>query len=259
MAAALLLAVTGFVRAQESANPAYITFAEAVIPQGGTGEMEVYYTVDNSQLFKAVQINVSLPTGITIENVEMKLRPEGIAEGKYSSLSDDNTYDPASKFFATSNVKDGKNVVIGFQTGNVTFPATTGEKTLLCTLTLKAAESVATNTYEDAGYSSTTSYIELTSSDTKVMASQNQNLTIKVFQKGDVNADGDVDITDAVCIVYNDLGQTPNRFYPQVGDMNGDKGVDLSDAISIVYKSLGQQANSNAIFDEELEELLDPR
>ncbi len=264
MAAALLLAVTGFVRAQEATNPAYITFSEAVIPQGGTGEMEVYYTVDNSQLFKAFQINVSFSEeelkGITIEKVEMNSFPANITKGDYSNLSEDDTYDPASKFFATSKVKDGKNVVIGFQTGNMAFPATatTEEKTLLCTLTLKSAESVATNY---TGYSSSTDYIELTSSsdikqnDTKVMVSQNQNLTIKVFKKGDVNGDGKVGIADVVCII-NHLNKMANeRFYKSMANVNQDHLISIADVVSLIniLNNSSQQAPKYEEF------LLDPQ
>ena len=276
MAAALLLAVTGFVKAQEAANPAaYITFSEAVIPQGGTGEMEVYYTVDNSQLFKAFQINVSFSEeelkGITIEKVEMNSFPANITKGDYKNLSEDDTYDPASKFFATSKVKDGKNVVIGFQTGNMAFPATatTEEKTLLCTLTLKAAESVATNY---TGYSSSTDYIELTSSsdikqnDTKVMVSQNQNLTIKVFKKGDVNGDGEVDLADAVCVInhiHSNNGQNDDVFhndvfYESMANVNQDEeGIDLGDVVSII--NIIHNTGSSQHAPKAIELLLDPQ
>ena len=50
---------------------------------------------DENSKFKAFQINVPLPEGITIENVEMKLFPSAtITEGDFSILKTDNTYDP---------------------------------------------------------------------------------------------------------------------------------------------------------------------
>ena len=256
------MAVTGYVKAQEATAPAYITFSQAVLPQGGTGEMEVYYQTDDANKFKAFQIDVPLPKGITIiENVEMaQPLPKGIGKGTYSSLGKNN-YDATKKFFATANNKSDKSVVIGFQTGSETFPASS-EPTLLCTLTLKAAETVDIKTGEEWYETDPLkSYIELTDASTEKKLSANQTLKIKVLKLGDVNADGEVDITDAVCIVYNDLGETPPTFYPEVGDLTNNKEVDLSDAISIVYKSLGQtsQASGNADFDEEIEEQLDPR
>lgn len=281
MAAALLLAVTGFVKGQEAANPAaYITFSEAVIPQGGTGEMEVYYTVDTSQLFKAFQINVTLPDGITIEeNVEMKSFPTApnatITEGDYSLLKTaTEATEPVSdsewksKFFATSNVKDGKNVVIGFQTGNATFPATTGEKTLLCTLTLKATEDEKILNY--TGYSSTTDYIELTNSETEVISTEKeiekQTLKIKVFKKGDVNGDGEVDLADAVCVInhiHSNNGQNDDVFhndvfYESMANVNQDEeGIDLGDVVSII--NIIHNTGSSQHAPKAIELLLDPQ
>lgn len=257
LAATMLLAMTTTALAQSAS---YITFTETVLPQGGTGKMEVYYEVDANSTFKAFQINVPLPDGITIEkNVEMAqpLPLTGIEKGAYSALEGMTSDQAKSKFFATANNKSGQSVVIGFQTGSETFP--TG-KNLLCTLTLKAAETVAVKTGEE-WYEPSTSYIELTDASTEKKLSANQTLKIKVLKLGDVNADGEVDITDAVCIVYNELEKTPPTFYPQVGDVTNNKVVDLSDAISIVYKSLEQtnQASGNADFDEEIEEQLDPR
>lgn len=256
MAAALLLAVTGFVKAQEAANPAaYITFSDAVIPQGGTGEMEVYYQTDESLKFKAFQIDVPLPEGITIDNVEMKLRPQGINEGVYSRLGTEN-YDANSKFFATANNGSEKSVVIGFQIGNVAFP--TGGKTHLCTLTLKAAEDLATN-YDGYATLKDKNYIELTSSETEVISTkkeiEKQTLNIKVFKKGDVNGDGKVGIADVVCII-NHLNKMPNeRFNKSMANVNQDHLISIADVVSLIniLNNSSQQAPKYEEF------LLDPQ
>ena len=55
---------------------------------------------------------------------------------------------------------------------------------------------------------------------------------------GDVNGDGYVDMTDAICIVYDYLKQTPAGFIRQVADVNDDKLVDMTDAIAVVYMYL---------------------
>ena len=250
LAAAMLMAVTGITMAQDD-PAAYITFSEAVIPQGGTGEMEVYYQADDSHQFKAFQIDVPLPEGITIENVEMKLRPSGINEGVYSSLGTDG-YDASSKFFATANNGSEKSVVIGFQMGNVTFP--TSEQTLLCTLTLKAEETVATNAANE-WYVKSTTRIELTSSDTKVMESQSQPLKIKVLKKGDVNGDGLVNIADVVCIINHLNTMTNQVFYKSVANVNQDNLINIADVVSLIniLNNSSQQAPKHEEF------LLDPQ
>ena len=245
----MLLAMTTTALAQSAS---YITFTETVLPQGGTGEMEVYYEVDANSTFKAFQINVPLPDGITIENVEMAqpLPLTGIEKGAYESLGGE-SYDAKSKFFATSNNKDGQSVVIGFQTGKETFP--TG-KNLLCTLTLKAAETTATN-YE--GYARTTSRIELTDVSTKVLESQEQTLNIKVFKKGDVNGDGDVDVADAVCVINNIHEKTNDVFYKSLANVNQDDGIDIADAVSII--NILHQPSSSQQAPKHKEIMLDPQ
>lgn len=227
LAVVMLLSITGIAKAQD-APAAYITFSEAVIPQGGIGEMEVYYQTNENSKFKAFQIDVPLPEGITIENLEMKLRPEGIDEGAFSRINESD-YEPSNKFFTIVNNGNDKSVAMGFQMGDVAFP--TNEKTHLCTLTLKAAETTAINR---DGYTALTSRIELTSEDIKVMLSQDQTLNIKVLKRGDVNADGEVDIADAVCVI-NHIHNKPNDlFYKSVANANQDEDIDIADVVSII-------------------------
>ncbi len=71
--------------------------------------------------------------------------------------------------------------------------------------------------------------------------------TILAIMLGDVNDDGEVDLTDAIMIVYHSLGQTPTTFRKERADMNGDGLVDLTDAIIVVYESLGVNMSHNKI------------
>lgn len=63
------------------------------------------------------------------------------------------------------------------------------------------------------------------------------------IKQGDVNRDGQIDMTDAVCIVYYYLGQRPKLFLTESADMNGDGRIDITDAIIIVYRYLGENGN----------------
>ena len=56
---------------------------------------------------------------------------------------------------------------------------------------------------------------------------------------GDVNGDGEVDLSDAIMVTYYSLHVAPDNFNVEAADMNGDGVVDLSDAIIIIYMSLG--------------------
>ena len=56
---------------------------------------------------------------------------------------------------------------------------------------------------------------------------------------GDVNGDGNVDLTDAIMIVYYSLEVEQEGFNTAAADLNEDGNIDLTDAIIVVYKSLG--------------------
>lgn len=63
----------------------------------------------------------------------------------------------------------------------------------------------------------------------------------KLTTPGDVNGDGNVDLTDAIMIVYHSLGQEQEGFNEAAADVNADGNIDLTDAIIVVYKSLGAE------------------
>ena len=58
--------------------------------------------------------------------------------------------------------------------------------------------------------------------------------------KGDVNEDGNVDISDVVATVNYILGTTPAVFNLTAADVNDDNGVDISDVVGIVNMILGK-------------------
>ena len=72
------------------------------------------------------------------------------------------------------------------------------------------------------------------------------------IKQGDVNFDGQVDMTDAVCIVYYYLGELPGIFVEKTADLNGDGRIDLTDAIMVVYQYLGEgnAASARALLEE---------
>ena len=75
----------------------------------------------------------------------------------------------------------------------------------------------------------------------KVISDSVSKLTINNVIKGDVNGDGEVDLSDAIMVTYYSLHVAPANFIEAVADVNGDGEIDLSDAITIIYKSLGVQ------------------
>lgn len=61
-----------------------------------------------------------------------------------------------------------------------------------------------------------------------------------VPKKGDANGDGNVNITDAVCVVDYILGKNPEGLIQEAADINKDGTINITDAVGIVDIILGQ-------------------
>jgi hypothetical protein len=60
------------------------------------------------------------------------------------------------------------------------------------------------------------------------------------YMKGDVNADGEVDVADAVCIVNHIIGKFVPIFIELAADVNNDNEIDIADAVCIVNYIIGK-------------------
>lgn len=56
---------------------------------------------------------------------------------------------------------------------------------------------------------------------------------------GDVNSDGTVNSTDALCILMHSVGKTPSKFDKGVADMNGDGNINSTDALAVLKITVG--------------------
>ena len=65
-------------------------------------------------------------------------------------------------------------------------------------------------------------------------------LSIKEYEKNDVNADGNIDISDVVLIVNKILGKSSPLFIAPAADTNYDGLINISDAINIVNTILSK-------------------
>ena len=108
------------------------------------------------------------------------------------------------------------------------------------TLTLKVAEGVEDGEYTIKLKDNKLSVKDATNNVSSVtLADATSTLTIENYVLGDVNADGEIDLSDAIMVTYYSLHIVPSGFILKAADMNADGEVDLSDAIIIIYKSLG--------------------
>ena len=60
-----------------------------------------------------------------------------------------------------------------------------------------------------------------------------------LFQNGDVNHDGSVDIVDALLISQYYVGSNPSPFYPEEADVNDDGLIDIIDALLVAQAYVG--------------------
>lgn len=103
----------------------------------------------------------------------------------------------------------------------------------------------------DAGtYNITIDDIHLASS-TGVDLALNQvtkEFTVFEIQKGDVNADGEVNVTDVVAIVNYILGKPNSNFNSNAADLNNDGEINVTDVVAVVNIILGRpNASSRAM------------
>ena len=56
---------------------------------------------------------------------------------------------------------------------------------------------------------------------------------------GDVNGDGEVNVTDAVALANYVMGDIPETFYFEAADLNGDEDVNVSDVVALANIVMG--------------------
>lgn len=88
--------------------------------------------------------------------------------------------------------------------------------------------------------------IQLTTGDmaTVYVPNVTSALTITDVTLGDVNDDGTINVTDAICVVNHILEQEPPVFIEAAADVNGDNTINVTDAICIVNIILSDESSA---------------
>ena len=215
----------GYFRFAQSAVS--ITMSDVYVPQGGRGEMVVTLNNNHPDL-TGWQIEFVLPDGIHLVGGEI---------GKVVM-----EHNPYMQFFYIDRHGGG---IMGFQVDITPMP--TGEYELM-RLTFEAEDDVPLGSY-----AITTSHLEFAD----MLTGTGLHLTPQTFNinvvdgiiptplVGDVNNDGLLSLSDAVCIISWLLEQEPPVFKEELADFNEDGNITNSDAVAIILYLLdGGAANA---------------
>lgn len=214
------------------------------IAKSGTADLSINLT--NTDAIAAVQFKVTLPEGVSV------------VESTQGISYDDNgtqTYTPTNGVKVTLTDRTSNMMVVGNKTGDNTYifilislsgnTIATGEGAIM-KISFQTAAEAALGDYTvkiDDIHLSSTNGVDLTSSTI--------NHDMKILNKGDVNGDGNVSVTDCACIV-NHLYNKPNTsFYANIADVNSDNKISITDA-AVIINILYGKANTRSDYEEEV-------
>ena len=211
----LVFAVTHLMAADKIVIPSL-----KIIP--GTTQRLVVQLV-NQEEYTAFQAEFYFPKGIT---------PVKNDNGSYSvSLSSRKGNDHS---ISANVVSDGGLKLGAFSMSNSSLKGNSGDLFYIDIVSESTFEGSATIEVKDILFTRTSDRKEIAFSDAVGLVGTHVSL------KGDANADGEIDIADAVCIVNHVVGKYTPSFDPEAADANGDGEVDIADAVRIVNLVVGK-------------------
>lgn len=193
-----------------------LTVADVFLKAGASLPVDVVLNNAETNLM-GWQCDISLPEGLSLE-----LKPNG---RPVATLGD--RFSTTEHSISSSCLANGDYRFIATSMEGEAIPGITGT---LFSVTLKADASLALGTK----LTGTIKNIEFNTQDNKTITFEDTSFVISIMSLGDVNGDGDVDITDAVAIVNFIFGNTPDGFNEAAADVNGDGVVTITDAVAII-------------------------
>ena len=183
-------------------------------------------SMQNEGVMSGFQFDLVLPDGVTIaSDEEGELLVEGTSRIKNFTIS------------ARQKASGAYGIVVMSISGK-TISGNDGE---VLNITLDIANGLTAGDYiiqlKD---------IQLTTGDmaTVYVPNATSALTITDVTLGDVNDDGTINVTDAICVVNHILEQEPPVFIEAAADVNGDNTINVTDAICIVNIILSDESSA---------------
>ena len=186
----------------------------------------------NSASITAVQFDVYLPEGVTIEKT---------SRGKYNVTFNEDRADNTTHTLSSALQDDGAIRVLCYSTESYDF---LGSEGAIFYFPLEIPE------MEDGDYDVVIRNIVLTDvSGTKYeIPSMISTMTVLNVAPGDCNADNTIDVADIVVLANHILGTTADGFVKKAADYNADGAVDVADIVNIAnYILNGNHAGARAL------------
>ncbi|MBR4366804.1 MAG: leucine-rich repeat protein, partial [Bacteroidaceae bacterium] len=205
-----------------------LTSPDITCHQGREVQLPIEINNDESLSIAGISFTLTLPEGVTVVTED--------GEPLYELNSD--RLNPKRFTVTTAQQSDGS---WGFRIStNNTTAVLNGTEGEVMTITLAVAEDMVAGDYDILLTENKLSIREADNSvRTMALPDATSTLTVSDVLMGDVNGDDEVDLSDAIMVIYYSLNVVPANFIEQAADMNGDGEIDLSDAITIIYTSLG--------------------
>jgi hypothetical protein len=194
-----------YAQAESSFMHAGRTFDISVGMYTGTGRYNGY------------QFDISLPQGF-------QLREQG--SSYVYTLSD--RFNSSDVSVTIKRLANGSYRVIVYSTSNSRIKENEGE---LIRLVAMADRDLSAGEYEGKILSAK---VSKTNGESVTVDQCTFNMVISRFSLGDVNVDGDVDVTDVMLVVNHILGNNLSVFHNEFADLNGDGVIDVTDVMLIV-------------------------
>ena len=196
-----------------------IVVGEVAASKGKTTTLAIGLNNKTTTL-SAYQFDLMLPAGFTLSKND---------KGKFQ-VSKTNRYEDDSQTLNVSAVEGSSNTYrfVCFSMSNSVIEGTSGA--------ILNAIIDAANTVEPGSYEGQISNIVFTKADgTQVkLNSVKFNIVVNNVTKGDVNDDGEINVSDIVETVNYIMGKPSAKFVEAAADMNGDGEVNVTDIVNIV-------------------------
>ena len=183
--------------------------------KGGSGTIAI--SLKNAQEAVAYQFDLKLPEGVTL-----KTDDNGDLIYRLSDRHNGHTV----RYSYDENTDSYKFVVIAIPTKSLS-----DNDGIILTLGIDVADNVALGKYrfyiQNPLYTLNDGY--------RVNMNETTNLlSVDYYLLGDVNRDGDVDVSDVVCIVNHKIGKPNLDFVEEAADVDFDGEIDIADAVKLV-------------------------